>query len=73
MVDPEAFGHGLHGFSSALQHQALEVVAAGGALACAGQGGEDLGDELCEVAGGTGGVCGIHNLTLRPHAPPHKS
>lgn len=36
-------------------------------------GGEDLGDELCEVTGGVRGVCGVHNLTLRPHAPPHKS
>lgn len=72
MVDPEPVGHGLHGFSSAFQHQALEVVAAGGALVCAGQGGEDVRDELCEVTRVVGGFR-VHNLTLRPHAPHHKS
>lgn len=36
VVDAEAFGHGVHGFSSAFQHQSLQVVAAGGALVLAG-------------------------------------
>lgn len=73
MIDAQALCHGLHRFTSTLKHQALEVVAAGGALVCAGQGGEDLGGEICEVIAGGGGVFRVHNLTLRPRNPTHQT
>ena len=66
MVDPESFGHGLHGFSPALQHQPLEVVAGGGALIFGDQGGKDLSNEIREVTGGVGGGFYVHDQTLRP-------
>lgn len=73
MVDPKSFGHGLHGFASAFEHQSLEVEAAGGALVFADQGGEDYVDEFMQVTLGVGGVFRVHDQTLRPRKPPHKT
>lgn len=73
MINPEPFGHGLHGFPTSLQHQSLEVVAGGGALVCADKGGEDLTNEIAKVTCGVGTDFCIHDLTLRPPEPSHKS
>ena len=72
MINAQTLRHGLHGFSSSLQHQPLEVVAGGGALVFADQGGEDFSNEILEIAWGMGGLC-VYNLTLRPPEPSHKS
>lgn len=73
MVDPESFGHGLHGFASAFEHQSLEVEAAGGSLVFADQGGKDCVDEFMQVTLGVGGGFRVHNQTLCPRKPPHKT
>lgn len=73
MVDTQALSHGLHRFTSTLQHQPLQVVAAGDALVFAGQGGENLGDEVREVIMSGGGIVPAHNMNLRLSSPAHKS
>lgn len=65
MINPKTLRHRVHGFSPVLEHQALEVVAGGGALVFADQGGKDLDNELTQVIWGVEGGCRARDQTLR--------
>lgn len=60
MVDPQAHGHRLHGFTSTIEHESLQVEATCGSLALADQRSEDLGDILAQLGAKASELCRLH-------------
>lgn len=72
VFDVQALRHGLHGFSSALGNEALEIVAAGGRWSLWTRETKTSATKVRRSSGMWGG-CRAHNRTLRRWGPTHKS
>lgn len=66
VVHAQAHVQRLHGFTSAIEHESLQVEATGGSLILTCQRSKDLGDVVIKLGAKPSELCGLHTREITP-------